>query len=433
MLSATSFADDLFRQFDFDSRRTLVAAVSGGSDSMALVVLLHEFLSRDSPSIRLAAVTVDHRLRPESGGEAERVAQFCADRGIAHRTVTWMGEKPATGLSQAAREARYGLLADAAADFGTDIVLTGHTLDDQVETVRMRRARGTGRGMAGMAAASLFDGRCWIARPLLGARRADLRALLTAAGVGWADDPTNADIRYERPRLRAAPLEDDAPSLAAIAEAQGRRRQLGAEAARIIEEHAQSPLPGLVRLDRDFVDGLDGPAPLYVLRILLAVMGGSRHLPDETRAEALAARLRGPGRRATLSRCVADLRRSGLYLMRELRDLPVLMLDRHGAVWDGRFRVHGPVGAVVEAAGVRDLPEALSAPDVPAAIARTALATQPAPSPMGAAGPSAAPVMAPWRLFLPDFDLAPAHAVARLIGAVVPTQPPFTGHKDISA
>src|SRR5262249_2927341 len=157
---------------------------------------------------KLVAVTIDHGLRAEAAREAAAVKRLARRLGVAHRTLRWRGKKPKTGLQEAARIARYRLLAEVAAGAGYAHILTAHTLDDQAETVLFRLARGSGlMGLAGMAHASPLpvgaDRIGFLLRPLLHIPKARLVATLRAAGIVYSDDPSNSDPRFTRTRLRA--------------------------------------------------------------------------------------------------------------------------------------------------------------------------------------------------------------------------------------
>ena len=185
----------------------LILAVSGGPDSTALLLLAARWAKRLKHGPKLIAVTVDHGLRPEAAREAATVKRLARRLGVPHRTLHWRGRKPRAGLQEAARRARYELLAEAAADAGLAHIATAHTLDDQAETVLFRLARGSGiYGLAGMArAAPLPVGEAraiFLIRPLLHLPKARLIATLKAARVPYAEDPSNLDPRFTRARLR---------------------------------------------------------------------------------------------------------------------------------------------------------------------------------------------------------------------------------------
>jgi tRNA(Ile)-lysidine synthase len=195
-----------------ENLRGLVLAVSGGSDSTALLVLAarwaQELRKRRARCPELLAVTVDHGLRPEAKREAIAVKALARRLRIAHCTLRWRGTKPKTGLQEAARIARYRLLAEAATRAGYEHILTAHTLDDQAETVLFRLARGSGlTGLGGMAYAAAVpvgaDSAIFVVRPLLSVPKARLLATLKAAGIAHSEDPSNRDPRFARPRLRA--------------------------------------------------------------------------------------------------------------------------------------------------------------------------------------------------------------------------------------
>lgn len=167
-------------------------AVSGGADSMAMLALAADCWPR-----QVEAATVDHGLRPAARDEAAMVARYCAERGVQH-VVLVPGSPLGGNIQAAAREARYALLEAWRTERGLDWLLTAHQADDQIETIVMRLNRGS--GVAGLAAIRGRQGA--ILRPLLGERRAALRAHCIRHDVPFADDPSNADSRFDRVRLR---------------------------------------------------------------------------------------------------------------------------------------------------------------------------------------------------------------------------------------
>ncbi len=176
------------------------------------------------------AVTVDHGLRPASAREASDVRRLAQALDLPHRTMRWTGPKPKSGLPAAARTARYRLLAKAAQDHGAMHILTAHTRDDQAETLLMRMFRGS--GIAGLAAMSRHSRRdsVVLARPFLHISKSQLVATLAKARIDFADDPTNRDTNFTRPRLRAL-----MPALAAEG---GDARNLARLAARLARANA---------------------------------------------------------------------------------------------------------------------------------------------------------------------------------------------------
>jgi tRNA(Ile)-lysidine synthase len=215
---------------DWKTAPAIVLAVSGGPDSIALMWLAARWRSALARGPRLIAVTVDHGLRPEAAREAREVKRLARTLDLPHRTMRWTGVKPKTGLPAAARTARYRLLAQAAEAIGATHILTAHTRDDQAETLLMRLLRGSGiAGLAAMARESERDG-VLLARPLLHVSKSQLIATLKKAKIGFADDPTNHDTSFTRPRLRAV-----MPVLAAEG---GDARNLARLAARLARANA---------------------------------------------------------------------------------------------------------------------------------------------------------------------------------------------------
>ncbi|MDL9978243.1 tRNA lysidine(34) synthetase TilS [Microbacterium candidum] len=182
---------------------TVIVGLSGGADSLALTA----GLAFEAPKLGLTihAVVVDHGLQDGSAGIADAAAAAVRRLGV-EASVVRVEVDGEGGPEAAAREARYRALAGTARDAGASAILTGHTLDDQAETVLLGLARGSGAtSLQGMAPASDLDG-ILLLRPLLGVRRATTRAACAAEGLEPWDDPHNEDARFARVRVRRTVL-----------------------------------------------------------------------------------------------------------------------------------------------------------------------------------------------------------------------------------
>ncbi len=337
---------DLQRRFDvamdrfapFEGQPRLAVAVSGGPDSLALALLAKRWV--DACRGQLTALIVDHGLRPGSCDEAHHAQAQLWALGIPAEVLTWRGNKPASGVQAAARTARYRLLRHWCRENGVLHLLTGHHGDDQRETIAMRRARRSGVvGLAGMSAI-VEGGGGRLLRPLLGQRRADLRAFLAIQGVSWIDDPSNRDERFERARLRRTPLR----GLAAeeVEGAAKQRQEYERQVLSILARAASLHPFGFCTLDvgalraetRDIVTG--------ALANVLAWVGGRSYPPGPDSADRLRTRVLdlAPGRSATLAGCLVARRRATLEISREPGRLPPQTpLSSRDALWDGRFEV----------------------------------------------------------------------------------------------
>lgn len=419
----------------------ILVAISGGSDSTGLLLALHRVVGElGRTDIALAAVTIDHALRAESAQEAIGVAAMCRKLDIPHHIRRWNEAKPATGVSAAARLARYALISQVAETVKADMIVVGHTLGDQQETIAMRGARSLrpdNLGLAGMAEGVLYRCNHWFMRPFLNTSRQAIRDFLQDEGWSWFDDPSNIDARYERVRARNAlePASTKSGEGLSLTDRSGERAALSAAAADFIDTHVRCYLNGLIRISPEGL--LQDPTVLRAaLSAMACVLGGRRFaMASDSMDRIMALVASGQPGRATASRVVFDRRRQGLYLMRENRNIPsITIADGQKAVWDERFEmvnlsarelVVGPMSTHAVAALVPTF-----AADIPQGVAKRAAQSLAAISLPGLDEPVAAddhftirPVLAPYDLFLPRFDLPLANAIARLFGREAYPQP----------
>lgn len=186
---------------DLATAKAVLFAVSGGPDSVALMLLAADW-ARTASAPALFVATVDHGLRPDSATEARQVGIWANALGLPHKTLSWAAPKPQTRVQERARDARYALLGDYAHEIGADFLVTAHHADDQAETILFRLLRGSGiSGLAGMPRMTK-RGALTLARPLLDLPKDSLIALCEQRGQKFFSDPSNEDPVFARTRLR---------------------------------------------------------------------------------------------------------------------------------------------------------------------------------------------------------------------------------------
>jgi tRNA(Ile)-lysidine synthase len=347
--------------FDDPLPDRLGIAISGGGDSMALLHLCSRWSLQTGHEI--AAVTVDHGLRPESRAEARGVAQFCETLQIKHDILIWSGAGEGN-IPAAARDARYALMADWAQANGVGVIALGHTSDDGAENFVMRLGRAAGLdGLAAMQDKFTRNGVRWL-RPLTHHSRACLRDYLRRHDIGWVDDPSNDDPRYTRTKARAAlralePLGIGADSIAHSANALRQSREALAHYTRIEAAAHLREEAGDIVIPQRISPAI--PADIERRLFVAAVhwVGSNPYPPRKSGAGALAeALMHRP--RLTVAGCLV-IRHKGIFRITREYNSVKNYCGPTDAVWDNRWRLTGPHAPDLEVRalgeGLRSLPE----------------------------------------------------------------------------
>ncbi len=339
------------------------------------MAMLHLALAQLSAQ-QLVVLTVDHGLRDGSRAEAESVARHCAELGVAHHILTWAGKKPRSAIQARARTVRYDLMATWCREHGVDTLLTGHTMDDQAETVAMRLQRTS----SPKSLAAIWPDMTWqgvrVLRPLLGLRRGALRQYLRSAGVSWLEDPSNANARFERVRVRQNMPSEDVALLAAQADTARRATLVMVQAAQEFLKTAATLSPfGMIIVARQPLLTVDVLIAGEALSRILAIASGGT-MPDAGGVLRLVKRLQsGAQFRATLGGSVIAARSREVCVGREAsriaRGMPVIGPTGR-LLWDGRFGLEAPPGSSVQTAGhAIPLPKGWSGKPLPAFVRAT--------------------------------------------------------------
>lgn len=325
-------------------------AVSGGADSLALMLLAHGWATSLDRPPQLFVYSLDHGFRPEARDEVAMVLDIAASLGIPARALAWIGEKPQTGLQEAARQARYHLIGEAMAADGATMLLTAHHRADQAETVLMRLAHGSGiEGLKAMTALSTVEG-VPVFRPLLDVEPSALAAIVDAAGLTPARDPSNDDTSYERVRWRQLlpTLAAEGLDSAALARFATRMAEADAALAQVTDLAFAQMVTldgfGAASLPRDTFSALSPAIGRRVLGRVLNIVGGRQKPRALGQVERLYDQILGNDlpRVATLLGAVTRLKDDQIVVSREPgRALPSDAALPPGSqlVWDQRFLI----------------------------------------------------------------------------------------------
>ena len=378
-------ADALFMPLSAFPR--LGVAVSGGSDSLALLVLIAEWRQRRPRPLAIRVFTINHGLRAESADEARYVAQMAARFGLTCHTLCWTGEKPSANRQAAARAARQALLTDAVRAWAGGALVLGHHLDDQAETFLLRLARGS--GAYGLAAMRMRDD--WddvpVMRPLLSVTKARLQATLRARGIKWCEDPSNTDEAYARIRVRALmpALADEGISAARLGETAARLGRVAAaidvRVRQFCGDHVEHHPAGPIRVALAPLADEPEEILLRVFARLIRQVAGQPYTPRLDRLERLVGVLAdGASVQATLGGAVARREGGQVFFWREAGRTGIAPLRVTGPgrwVWDNRFVLEVSRHMVFDVVALADVDDRDVFKSVPAGWPRASFATAP--------------------------------------------------------
>ncbi|HTW54115.1 MAG TPA: tRNA lysidine(34) synthetase TilS [Stellaceae bacterium] len=330
----------------FEPAPLMAVGVSGGPDSLALVILADRW-ARQRGGVAWALI-IDHRLRPESAAEAQRAAGWLAARGIPHAVLVWRQDKPATGIQAAARAARYRLLAEWCTGRGCLHLLTAHHRADQAETYLIRRrAKSAADGLAGMSAVREMPN-VRLVRPLLTVPKARLVAFLRTEGQDYLQDPSNRNPAFERSRVRMDSEREGVEVTIAKMRRHARsriarERELAALLARSVTLHPA----GFAVIDPAVIAAA-GELGEQALGRVVMVLGGLAYPVRHERLRRLREGLaEAPDRARTLGGCHFVPWRSRLLALREAARAapPATLAPGRSLLWDRRFRATLPSAA----------------------------------------------------------------------------------------
>jgi tRNA(Ile)-lysidine synthase len=334
--------NDLFSPLVDINRMAL--AVSGGRDSLALMFLINKWLKNNKFKKDIVVLTVNHQLREESNAECAEVSLIAEGYGFHHKILIWHHGNIKTSIQEKARNARYELMINYLKETRIDTLITGHTLDDNIETFLMRLAKGSGlEGLKSIQTSRNLDG-INLFRPLLKVTRDQTTKILVSQNIGWIDDPTNNDEKYERIKIRnnistLEKLNISKEKLQLTLNRLGRAHEVISNVTdKALREVLHFDNLGYVSLDYDILRAYPHEIIIKVFEKALIYVNGKRvSLQSLERVCSEVIQTRKP---KTINGCVIYTKKNMIHITRENRDIECFNLkvgDYH--FWDNRFKI----------------------------------------------------------------------------------------------
>lgn len=350
---SNDFSKHLGGLINLDGVKKMAVAVSGGRDSLALTHLAKNWAKENN--IELVALTVDHQLRAESKSECDDLTQWMTSENINHHVLTWEGEKPKTGIQEKARNARYAMLTKKCHTLDIDHLLLGHHGDDQVETLLMRIARGSGiDGLSGMDAVSV-RANIRLIRPLLPFNRDDVTKYCDECKLPYLDDPSNEQEHFERVAWRK--VIENFPNKDQFVKGMALSAKRIARAGTALEYYADFAYDtcvnitpeGYAILNLSKLDTYPDASALRVMRRVINHIGGTAKHAETSQIDVLyddlfsGLEFKGLSVGGCLIRPHASHPQRTVVIIREERHLPEpKVLSGNNILWDYRFLINCP-------------------------------------------------------------------------------------------
>ncbi|MGL1919599.1 MAG: tRNA lysidine(34) synthetase TilS [Hyphomicrobiales bacterium] len=346
----------------------VAVAVSGGGDSMALLLALHSLTETPDKPLKIVALTVDHNLRENAKEEAKQVGIWCQNLGIEHQVLTWQFEQaPTTAIQEKARNARYQLMGDYCAGHGIQKLFVAHNLEDNAETMFMRLKRGAGlKGLSSIAEVSQrivkASQTIQIIRPLLDIEREELRSYLRDHKQAWFDDVSNENEKFERVKIRNHLNNADIFTHKTLAKS-AKRLAVADDAIefyveRFWQENVKLLNRGIATLAYDLLLDLPREIKLRILARLVWSIGGKPNPPRWQKIETALDQVENQSQTLCLGNCLIVKKRDQLWFGYEGRGeecASLTVLPQQKAMWQNRLVIENKSSKSIEIHNFEDV------------------------------------------------------------------------------